>query len=72
MAIPDNNTSDESTVEHIIFEGGDVGTTVEHFKVTGGKHTWPGTTLLQDLELIRISMLLMRFGNSFQGMILMV
>ncbi len=45
MDIPDNNTSDGSTVEHIIFEGGDVGTTVEHFKVTGGLHTWPGTTL---------------------------
>ena len=72
MAIPDNNTSDGSTVEHIIFGGGDVGTTVEHFKVTGGMHTWPGTLSLQDLELIRISMLLMRFGNSFQGMILMV
>ena len=45
MAIPDNNTSDGSTVEHFIFEGGDVGTTVVHFKVTGGLHTWPGTTL---------------------------
>ena len=44
-AIPDHDTSDESTVEHIIFEGGDAGTTVEHFKVTGGMHTWPGTTL---------------------------
>ncbi len=44
MAIPDNNSSDGSTVEHIIFEGGDLGTTVEHFKVTGGLHTWPGTS----------------------------
>ncbi len=45
MVIPDNDTTDGSTVEHTIFEGGDVGTTVEHFKVTGGMHTWPGTTL---------------------------
>ncbi len=45
MAIPDNNASDGSTVEHIIYGGGDVGTTVEHFKVTGGLHTWPGTVL---------------------------
>ncbi len=43
IVIPDNNTGDGSTVEHIIFEGGDVGTTVEHFKITGGMHTWPGT-----------------------------
>lgn len=43
MSIPDSNTSDGSTVEHFIFEEGDGGTTVEHFKVTGGMHTWPGT-----------------------------
>ncbi len=43
--IPDNNPNDGSTVEHLVYEGGDRGTTVEHFKVIGGKHTWPGTNI---------------------------
>ena len=44
MDIPDKDTNDGSTVEHIIFRGEDIGVTVEHFKITGGLHTWPGTT----------------------------
>lgn len=41
--LPNISTIDGSTVEHIIYSGGDKETTVEHFKVTGGGHTWPGT-----------------------------
>lgn len=41
--LPDINTIDGSTVEHIVFSGGDNGARVEHFKVTGGGHTWPGS-----------------------------
>jgi polyhydroxybutyrate depolymerase len=41
--IPDIDTTDGSTVEHYVYEGGDNGVHVEHFKVIGGGHTWPGT-----------------------------
>ncbi len=41
--LPDVSQLDGSTVEHIVYSDGEKGTTVEHFKVTGGAHTWPGT-----------------------------
>ena len=41
--VPDINTSDGSTVEHLIYYGGDNDVTVEHFKITGGGHTWSGS-----------------------------
>lgn len=41
--IPDINTADGSTVEHYIYSGCDKDIAVEHFKVTGGGHTWPGS-----------------------------
>ena len=41
--IPDINTSDGSTVEHMIYYGGDDDVTVEHLKITGGGHTWSGS-----------------------------
>lgn len=44
-AIPDINTNDGCTAEHIRFGGGDLGTSVEHFKIMGGLHTWPGTSI---------------------------
>ncbi|MFT5779663.1 MAG: polyhydroxybutyrate depolymerase, partial [Crocinitomicaceae bacterium] len=40
--LPDLNGTDGSTVEHIVYDGGDEGVTVEHMKITGGGHTWPG------------------------------
>lgn len=39
--LPDINPNDGSTVEHYIYANGDNGTTVEHLKVDGGRHTWP-------------------------------
>ncbi|MFC2110920.1 PHB depolymerase family esterase [Bacteroidota bacterium] len=42
IAVPDINQFDGSTAEYIIYDGGDNGTTVEHFKVIGGGHDWPG------------------------------
>ena len=44
-AVPNTNTNDFSTVEHIVYGDGDNGTSVEHFKVSGGMHTWPGTQI---------------------------
>jgi polyhydroxybutyrate depolymerase len=42
--LPDLDPGDGSTVEHIIYNEGDNGVSVEHFKVIGGGHTWPGST----------------------------
>ena len=41
-AIPDIEPADSSTVEHIVYDGGDCGVTVELFKIIGGGHAWPG------------------------------
>jgi len=41
--MPDLDPTDGSTVEHIVYDGGDSGVSVEHFRVIGGDHTWPGT-----------------------------
>lgn len=42
-AVPNTSLLDGSTVKHELYEGGDNGTIVEHYKITGGGHTWPGT-----------------------------
>jgi polyhydroxybutyrate depolymerase len=39
--LPDINTSDNSTVEHFLYQG--INTSVELYKVINGGHTWPGT-----------------------------
>ncbi len=40
--IPNTNLIDQSTVKQYVYNNGDNGSTVEHFKVIGGGHTWPG------------------------------
>ena len=42
VAVPNTNLLDGSTVEHYVYGGGDDGVEVEHFKIIGGGHTWPG------------------------------
>lgn len=42
MNVPDNDPNDGCTTEHYVYSGGDQGTTVEHYKVIDGAHTWPG------------------------------
>jgi polyhydroxybutyrate depolymerase len=42
--LPDIDPTDGSTVEHHVYDLGDNGVTVEHFKIIGGGHTWPGST----------------------------
>jgi polyhydroxybutyrate depolymerase len=42
-AIPDTDQSDACTAEHYLYSDGNNGATVEHFKIIGGAHTWPGT-----------------------------
>ncbi len=40
-ALPDINLNDGSSVDHYIYANGNNGTTVEHLKINGGRHTWP-------------------------------
>ena len=42
-AVPDINTTDGCTAQHFVYSGGDMGSTVEFFKIIGGGHTWPGS-----------------------------
>ncbi len=42
-SIPDNDQADGCTAEHQVYSNGDNGSTVEHFKIIGGEHTWPGS-----------------------------
>lgn len=48
--IEDTNTSDGSTVEEIKFIQGDSCSSVIHYKVTGGDHTWPGVWGNMDIQ----------------------
>lgn len=41
--IVDIDSLDGSTVEHFAYGGGDNDVSTEHFKISGGAHTWPGT-----------------------------
>jgi polyhydroxybutyrate depolymerase len=43
--VPNAVTWDGSTVEHFVYSGGDNQVNTEHFKITGGGHTWPGSVV---------------------------
>ncbi|MDX1651214.1 MAG: PHB depolymerase family esterase [Brumimicrobium sp.] len=40
--VPDTDPNDGCTAEHYIYPGGDQNSSVEHFKIINGGHTWPG------------------------------
>lgn len=42
-SVPNTNTSDGSTVDHIVYSAGDNCVSTEHFKVYNGDHDWPGS-----------------------------
>ena len=42
-SIPDTDTADGCTAEHHVYLNGDNGSSVEHFKIINGQHTWPGS-----------------------------
>jgi len=44
IAVTNTNTTDGSTVEKIVYQNGDNCTEVVHFKITGGGHTWAGSS----------------------------
>lgn len=41
--VPNTSIIDASTAKHIIYGEGDNTSTVEHFRISGGGHTWPGS-----------------------------
>jgi polyhydroxybutyrate depolymerase len=42
-AVPNINLTDGCTAEHYVYNGGDMGSSVEFYKIIGGGHTWPGS-----------------------------
>jgi len=40
--VPNTSIIDQSTVKHYLYQNGTNGSTIEHFKILGGGHTWPG------------------------------
>ncbi len=49
-ALPDINTSDGSKVERYTWSNGDGGVYVQHYKVIGGGHDWPGSFGNMDID----------------------
>ena len=41
-AVPNISLTDGCTADHFVYFGGTLGSTVEHYRVNGGAHTWPG------------------------------
>jgi len=44
--VPNTNLTDGSQAERIVYSGGTNGATVEHYKIAGGGHTWPGAAFI--------------------------
>jgi polyhydroxybutyrate depolymerase len=44
--VPNTNPLDGCTAERIVYAGGKNGAVVEHYKVIGGGHTWPGSIFI--------------------------
>ena len=42
-AVPDVDMTDGCTADHFVYSGGTNGSSVEHYRVNGGGHTWPGS-----------------------------
>jgi polyhydroxybutyrate depolymerase len=64
-AVPNTSTSDGCTAEHYVYNGGDLGSSVELYKIIGGGHTWPGSpyiigTTNQDVNASRMIWLFFR------------
>ena len=63
ISLPNINTNDNSTVELTSYLNGENCSSIEHYKVIGGKHEWPGSfgnmdinssKIIWDLSLIHI------------------
>ena len=47
IAVPDTDQGDACTAEHYVYPNGNNEVSVEHFKILGGGHTWPGSAFVQ-------------------------
>lgn len=54
MVLPDIDTEDGSTVEKFIYANGDKGVEVQHLKVIGGSHQWPGYQGNMDIDASKV------------------
>ena len=54
-AVPNLVLADGCTAEHYLFQGGDLGSTVEFYKILGGGHTWPGAPIAVGVTNMDIS-----------------
>ena len=66
--IPNTNTTDGCTAERYLYSNGDAGSTVEHYKIIGGGHTWPGTAFVIGVtnQDIRASQEIWRFFSQYR------
>jgi len=48
--LPDLDPNDGSTVEKVVYSQGDSCTTVEHYRIVNGGHSWPGNTGNMDID----------------------
>lgn len=46
LELPDLNTGDGSTASFFRYDNGDEGAVVEHIRINGGDHTWPGASFV--------------------------
>jgi polyhydroxybutyrate depolymerase len=44
--VPNTASADGSTATHFLYPGGSQGSTVEHYRVEDGGHTWPGASFI--------------------------
>lgn len=65
--LPNINTNDGSTVEHRVYNNGKNGSSVELYKVIGGGHTWPGSSIIIGVtnQDFNASKEIWRFFNQF-------
>ncbi len=64
-AIDDSDTTDGSTVEHYLYKNGKEGHEIEHYKIIGGGHTWPGASFGRSNKDIDASELVWEFFSKY-------
>ncbi len=66
--VPNTSLTDGATATRYVYSGGTNGATVEHFKVTGGAHTWPGASITIGVTCqdFKASKEIWRFFNQFR------
>ena len=52
--MPDIITTDGSTAQHMVYLNGNNGTSIEHYKIASGSHSWPGKWGNMDINASKI------------------